>query len=256
MAIYHLSGQVISRSKGRSAVAAAAYRSGERLVDLRTGLVHDYTQRRGGIEGFVEAPENAPGWVGDREELWNAVEERECRRDAQLCREFDVALPKELSRDEQRELVRGYVREQFVGRGMVADVAIHRGDHENPHFHVMLTMREVGPEGFGNKVREWNDRREIGRWRESWAEHANRELERGGHEERVDHRSFRERGVAREPTVHEGPDVREMERRGIPTDRGEENRRVVGRNAERERGASLERSLERDHGRDLDGWDR
>ena len=159
MAIYYYRGQVISRSKGRSSVAAAAYRSGTRLVDRRTGLVHDYTRRRRGeIESFVLAPEGSPAWVRDREELWNMVEEGERRKDSQLAREFDLALPVELAPEDQRGLVRGFVAEQFVERGMVADVAVHRDKEGNPHAHVMLTMRSVGPEGFGKKVREWNQR--------------------------------------------------------------------------------------------------
>lgn len=242
MAIYHLSSQIISRAKGRSAVAAAAYRSGERLLDERTGLVHDYTRKQGIAETFIEAPENAPSWVSDRQELWNAVESKERRKDSQLCRELDIALPVELSEAQQTELLRGYVREQFAARGMVADVAIHRGDRGNPHAHVMLTMRGVGPEGFEGKDRSWNDRQLHQEWRRSWERHANRELERVGSFERIDHRSHEDRGIDRAPTVHEGPDVREMEARGIRTDRGELNRRVQERDHRRDR---LQREADR-----------
>jgi len=162
------------------------------------------------------------------------VEASEKRRDAQLCREVEVALPKELSREKQNELVRGFVREQFVSRGMVADVAIHRGDENNPHAHVLLTTREVSPEGFGRKAREWNGREVLEGWRREWAERANRELERAGLRERIDHRSFASRGIDRELTRHEGPAVRQMEARGIPTERGELNRAVAERNRARE----------------------
>lgn len=235
MAIYHLRGQVIGRKNGRSSVAAAAYRSGSRLVDRRTGLVHDYTRRRAQIESWIEAPDDAPGWVRDRQELWNGVEQKERRKDAQLCREFDIALPVELDEGQQRDLIQGYVREQFVAEGMVADVAIHRDKRENPHAHIMLSMREVGPEGFERKNRSWNDRDLASWWRAAWARDTNRELERAGSDERVDHRSNKARGIDREPTIHEGPDVREMEAREIRTDRGEQNRAVQERNHRRER---------------------
>ncbi len=242
MAIYHLSAKVIGRSSGRSSVAAAAYRSGERLVDERTGLVHDYTKRRDYIETWIQAPEHAPAWAREREELWNRVELSERRKDSQLCREVEVALPKELSREEQDGLVREFVREELVGRGMVADVSVHRGDQNNPHAHVLLTTREVGPEGFGKKAREWNARELLGVWREGWARSVNRELERAGYPARIDHRSFASRGIDREPTRHEGPTVREMEARGISTDRGALNRAVVRRNREtRERAAGRDR---------------
>jgi hypothetical protein len=234
MAIYHLSAQVIGRSSGRSSVAAAAYRSGEELRDERTGVSHDYSRRRD-IDSWIQAPDGAPSWVHSRSDLWNAVEAAERRKDSQVCREINVALPVELDQDRQDALVRGYVGEQFVERGMVADVAVHRDDPDNLHAHVMLTTRSVGEDGFGSKVREWNDREALGAWREGWAEHCNRELERNGYGERIDHRSHAERGLDREPTVHEGPDVREMEARGIPTERGEWNRQVLARNAERDR---------------------
>jgi ATP-dependent exoDNAse (exonuclease V) alpha subunit len=243
VAIYHLSAKVIGRAAGRSSVGAAAYRSGERLVDERTGLVHDYSRRRGEIEAFIEAPEQA--WAWEREELWNRVEASEKRKDSQLCREVEVALPKELSREEQRELVRDFVQEQFVARGMVADVSIHRGDENNPHAHVMLTTREVDPggAGFGSKAREWNSNELLKEWREGWAERANRALERAGLRERIEHRSFASRGIDREPTVHEGPNVREMEARGLRTERGSLNRAVAELNRQRELGR--ERGRER-----------
>ena len=248
MAIYHLSAKVIGRSAGRSSVAAAAYRSGERLVDERTGLVHDYTKRRDYIETWIQAPEHAPAWARDREELWNRVELSEGRRDSQLCREVEVSLPKELSREEQDGLVRGFVGEEFVGRGMLADVCVHRGDANNPHAHVLLTTRELGPgeAGFGKKAREWNGRGLLKEWREEWARSVNRGLERAGYPERIDHRSFAARGIDREPSVHEGPSVREMEARGIRTERGGRNRAAAERNLLREVGRERGRELERE----------
>ena len=234
MAIYHLSAQVIGRSSGRSSVAAAAYRAGEQLHDRRTDVIHDYSRRRD-IDAWIQAPEGAPSWVYSRSDLWNAVEASEHRKDSQVAREINVALPVELDSDRQDRLVRSYVREQFVDRGMVADVAIHRGDEYNPHAHVMLTMRPLDGDRFGPKERDWNSTQTLQGWREGWSVDANRELERDGREERIDHRSHEARGIEREPTVHEGPNVREMERRGIPTERGDWNRAVMERNAGRDR---------------------
>lgn len=230
MAIYHFSVQVISRSQGRSAVAAAAYRAGERLQDERYGHTYDYTKKNV-AEHAIAAPENAPAWVKDREQLWNAVEAAEKRKDAQLCREINIALPRELTALQQRELVSTFVAEQFVKRGMIADVAIHRDNPENPHAHIMLTMREITPAGFGQKVREWNDKGLLEAWRAEWAHYANRTLERAGSQERIDHRSLEAQGSDLLPTVHEGPHVRQMERRGIRTDRGDLNRAVAEYNS-------------------------
>ncbi len=226
MAIYHLSAQIISRGAGRSSVAAAAYRAGERLEDERTGLTHDYGRRRD-IAGWVQAPQDAPEWVYDRQALWNRVEATERRRDAQLARELNVALPVELDREQQQAALWDYVAAHFVDRGMIADVALHHGDPHNPHAHIMLTMRAVGPDGFGPKVRDWNDRALLGDWREGWEHHINDTLERAGRDERIDHRSLADQGLDRLPTIHEGPTVREMEARGIRTDRGNWNREVA-----------------------------
>ncbi len=223
MAIYHLSAQVIGRSAGRSSVAAAAYRAGERLEDERTGLVHDYGRRRD-IEGWVQAPDQAPAWVYDRQALWNAVEAAERRHDAQLARELNVALPVELDREQQQGALWDYVAAHFIDRGMIADVALHHGDPHNPHAHIMLTMRELTPEGFGPKVRDWNDRALLRDWRERWEHHVNDALERAGRDARIDHRSLADQALDRLPTIHEGPTVREMEARGIATERGDWNR--------------------------------
>jgi len=232
MAIYHLSVQIIGRSAGRSAVAAAAYRSGERLVDERTGLTHDFSRRREEIETLVMAPAGAPEWVQDRSQLWNQAEAAEKRKDAQVAREINVAMPKELDADQQCELVRDYVGEQFVARGMVADVAIHRGNPENPHVHIMLTMREIGPEGFGPKNRDWNKPEMLEQWRSRWTELANRGLERANRAERIDHRSLEAQGIKdREPQVHVGPHAQALERQGIVTERSEINRSAQEYNA-------------------------
>ncbi|MFZ5826330.1 MAG: MobQ family relaxase [Bacillota bacterium] len=231
MAIFYMQVQIIGRSAGRTSTGAAAYRAGERIVDERTGQTFDYSRRRGEIEAAIHAPAEAPSWVHDRAQLWNAVEKAERRSDAQVAREMVVAFPKELSREQQRELIAGYVQEQFVARGMVADVAIHRNPG-NPHAHIMLTMREMGPEGLSSKKnRDWNKPEVLEQWRERWASHANLALERAGREERIDHRSLAEQGSERLPQVHLGPHAAALERRGIATERGGHNRQVAEHNA-------------------------
>lgn len=230
MAIYHFSAQVISRSQGRSAVAAAAYRAGEKLYDERYGNMHDYTKKNV-KERVIAAPESAPSWVKDRARLWNTVEAAEKRKDAQLCREVNLALPRELTAHQQRELLSDFVTDQFVKRGMIADICIHRDNEENPHTHIMLTMREITPDGFGKKVREWNEKELLETWRSEWANYANRSLEKAGLQERIDHRSFEDQGKEILPTVHEGPHVRAMEKKGFQTDRGNINRAVSEYNA-------------------------
>ena len=160
MADYRFSAQVISRAKGQSSVASAAYRSASRMVDERTGQIHDYTRKGGLVHSEILAPDSTPEWMLDRSQLWNAVEAVERRSDAQLAREVQLSLPHELAPDQRRELVLGFVQEQFVDRGMIADIAIHEpgknGDQRNHHAHVMLSMRELTGEGFGKKNREWN----------------------------------------------------------------------------------------------------
>lgn len=194
MAIYHFDASVISRSKGRSATAAAAYRTAEVINDHRTGEVHDYTRKGGVLHTEIIAPDHAPAWVHDRSALWNAVEDAERRKDAQVAREVRVALPSELTTEQNADLVRAFVQEQFVARGMIADVALHapgrEGDQRNHHAHIMLTTREIGPEGFGAKNRDWNAKELLVDWRGSWAEHVNDTLERCDIHERVDHRTL------------------------------------------------------------------
>ncbi|WP_198583467.1 MobA/MobL family protein, partial [Escherichia coli] len=144
------------RKNGYSAVASAAYRSGSVIPDDRTGLTHDYTRKRGVDDAVILTPENAPSWCADRSVLWNAVEKAEQRRDSQLAREIELAIPREISRDAARETVLAFVRENFVSQGMIADVAFHHMDRTNPHAHIMLTTRAVGETGFAGKVRDWN----------------------------------------------------------------------------------------------------
>ncbi len=226
MAIYHLSAQVISRGKGKSCVAAAAYRSGEKILDERTGKIHDYTRKAGVGYKEILAPDQVPDWAVDRQQLWNQVEAAEKRKDAQTAREINIALPKELSFEENIELARTYVNDNFVRHGMIADLAIHMNDLDNPHAHVMLTTREITIDGFGKKNRDWNKTDFLKSWREQWQEYTNEALRKARADERIDHRSFKDRGIEQVPTVHEGPVARAMEEKGIKTERGEWNREV------------------------------
>jgi hypothetical protein len=231
MAIFHLSAKVVSRGSGQSAIAKAAYNSRSKLEDERTGLAKDYSRKDGAEFSGIFAPKNAPEWVNDRQQLWNAVERREDASNraasAQLAREVVVALPHELT-DQQREwLVKDFVREQFTRKGMIADVNIHapggEGDQRNHHAHILVTMREIGPEGFGPKVREWNSREQVEHWREQWEGMANKHLERHGHDARIDRRTLEAQGIEREPTTHRGPHVDAIERRGVEADNTRQN---------------------------------
>ena len=232
MAIYHLSVQVISRGQGRSGVAAAAYRAGEKLDDARQGLTHDYTRRHDVRETWIQAPEDGPAWVTDRQTLWTAIEAAEKRKDAQTAREVNLALPRELTPAQQREAVHEFVQAAFIARGMVADVALHEGHdpHEpNPHAHILLTTRTLTSEGFGAKNRDWNAKELLVTWRTQWEITCNEVLAEAGQTVQIDARSLAAQGVTdRLPTVHEGVAVRQMERRGIVTDRGNINRAVQG----------------------------
>ena len=194
MAIYHLRASVISRSAGRSATAASAYRTAERIDDRRTGLTFDYAARGGVDHTEILAPDHAPDWVYDRSELWNRVEESETRKNSQVAREVRVALPDELTHAQRVALVRDYAQAQFADRGMVADIALHapgrEGDERNHHAHILLTTREVDAGGFTTKNRDWNKVEVLEGWREAWARDSNAALERAGIEDRVDHRTL------------------------------------------------------------------
>jgi hypothetical protein len=246
VSIFRLSAQVLGRSSGRSATGAAAYRAAERIADARTGLEHDYRRKRGVLHTEILAPKNAPAWARDRSTLWNAVEQKDKRKDSQLCREILLSLPHELTDEQRRDVVREFVQDQFVSRGMIADIAIHaahhKGDQRNHHAHVLLTMRHVSRDGFGNKNREWDDKALMPEWRKGWAQYQNRALERAGRPERVDHRSLAERGFDREPEPKVGPMATKIERAGGRSQAGSERRAVQARNAER---ARLYRRVER-----------
>lgn len=219
VAIYHYSVQLLSRSKGQSAIAAAAYRAGAKLKDDRTGLSHDYTRKAKVAHTEILAPPNAPAWVGDREQLWNQVEAAERRKDSQVVREVNLALPKELTLEQGLELLRGFVQEQFVNQGMVADLAVHWLD-ENPHAHVMLTTRSLDLESgrFGQKNREWNQKELLEAQRKAWAIHVNRALAKTGVKVRIDHRRLVAQGITdRQAQIHQGRIIGLMKRKGRKT---------------------------------------
>lgn len=258
MAIYHFSMQVISRGKGQSAVASAAYRSGEKLYSERYDKENFYQHREVMPDTMILKPNHAPDWCVDRETLWNEVEKIEKAKNAQLAREFTVALPIELSNLQQKELLKHFVQEVFVDEGMVADIAIHRDDANNPHAHVMLTMRPFLEDGsWGAKSRkeyildedgeslytasgakksrkidmkDWNKREKIQEWRQAWALYANQHLALAGVAVEITEKSHAALGLEREPTIHEGYVARKMEQEGRPSDRVEINRQVKKRN--------------------------
>jgi Ti-type conjugative transfer relaxase TraA len=237
MAIFHLSVKVISRSSGRSAVAAAAYRGVERLHDERLDRDHDFTNKDGVVHSEVMLPEGAPEEFADRGKLWNAVEAAEKRKDAQLAREVEFAIPRELSQEQGIELAREFVEAEFVAKGMIADLNVHwdigADGQPKPHAHVMLTMREVDGDGFGAKVREWNKAELVEQWRERWAEHVNERLAELDIDARVDHRSLEAQGIALEPQDKIGPAASRMGVRGLEAERIEEHRAVAQRNGMR-----------------------
>jgi len=235
VAIYHLSAKIVSRGKGRSVCAAAAYRAGERIIDPLTGETHDYRRRHDVLHTEILAPEGAEMLTATRAGLWRRVEMIETRSNARLAREFEIALPRELTTEQQIALVRDWAEQNLVSRGMIADVAIHsphrdQGE-ENPHAHILTTTREIVGGRFGDKVREWDRKEMLCELRESWAFAANHALEMANHPERIDHRSHRDRGIDYAPTKHLGPDAAELERRGIATTVGDWNRAAA---AERE----------------------
>lgn len=219
MASYHVSIKTISRSEGRSATGAAAYRAGVEIVEERTGEVHDYT-RKGGVESAdIYLPDDAPEWAYDRSKLWNAVEAAETRKNSTVAREFEVALPSELSPDERRKLAHDFAQEIVARHGCAVDVAIHApgkgGDDRNHHAHILCSTRRLTAEGFTEKTRELDDRKsgEVVRWRERFATLTNERLAKNGIEARVDHRSLKAQGIDREPTQHLGPAATGYERR-------------------------------------------
>jgi Ti-type conjugative transfer relaxase TraA len=236
VAIYHLSAKIVSRHSGRSVVAAAAYRSGQSLTEEATGIDHNYTRKEGVEHSEILAPEGVPEWVADRSALWNAVELIEKRRDAQLAREIEIGLPIELDDQQQVELLREYVKREFVAHGMVADFSIHRDDPNNPHAHVLLTMRRISQAGFGPKERTWNDRARLMDWRRGWEQVTNEHLARAGLAVRIDHRSLRAQGLALEPGRKIGVGLERQKSPHLPGRIGEriaEQREIARENGQR-----------------------
>lgn len=235
MAIYHLSAKILSRSKGYNAVAASAYRSGEKIQDMQTGKTYDYSNRKGVAYSTILTPAGAPEWAKNRSALANAVEKKENghnrRATARLFREVELALARELSLEQNKELLLGFVRDNFVSRGMIADIAIHTDlDNHNPHAHILLTTREITPDGFGKKNRNWDKKERLKQWREDWEEKLNAALEENDSKQRVDSRSYAERDMDKIPTVHLGKDAWHAERQGMETIRGNRNRWAQQRN--------------------------
>ncbi|ESL21005.1 MobA/MobL family protein [Escherichia coli] len=191
MAIFHLDFKIVKRSEGKSSVAKAAYHARCRITDERTGDTYDYSRRTDLYGHFILAPVNTPEHiVKDSTALWNEVERVERQNNGQTARYFDVAIPTELNNDDKKKLVLEYCQKNFVEKGMIADIAFHDLDSDNPHAHVMLTLKTIGPEGFGKKERSWNDRKLSVLWRESWSSMANSYLAAAGSSERIDHRSL------------------------------------------------------------------
>lgn len=219
MALYRLEAKIFAREKrGRSVVAAAAYRSGSKLTDEKNDRTFDYRRRQAGVvESAVLAPGNAPAWALEPQSLWNRVEASEKRIDAQLAREFILALPKELNRDQQWKLVQDWVQKELVGSGMIAEACLHRPKYgRNVHAHVLCTMRRLDGDKFSRKkATEWNDVALLVHQRKSWADAVNAALEEAGRPERVDHRSLKDRGIDREPEPKIGVAATAMKRKGL-----------------------------------------
>ena len=258
MAIYHLSIKIISRGKNKSAVAASAYRSGEKIKNEYDGIVHDFTRKGGIAHTEILLPQNAPQDFSERGTLWNSVEKIEKSKNSQLAREIEIALPKELDREKQIELVREYVKENFVKVGMCADIALHDKSDGNLHAHILLTMRPLNKDKTwgakskkeyildenGEKVKlkngnyktrkintvDWNEQDKAEEWRKAWADITNKYLEENSIQEKVDHRSYQRQGIEQIPTIHLGVSATQMEKKGIATDRGNINRKIKHQN--------------------------
>lgn len=255
----YFSVKIISRGGGKSALASAAYQAGETLSVLeaaayRAGaklqavykdgeklettkqrLTFDYTKKEDVKHTEILAPANAPDWVYSRAHLWCEVEAVETRKDSQLARDIIAALPRELNPEQQLDLLRTFVQENFVSQGMVVDFAIHDklasdGLH-NPHAHIMLSLRDITANGFGKKNRAWNSRDLVGAWRERWQEMSNAALEEAGSDYRVSTASYASRGIEKLPGEHLGPRAAGLERKGTETEKGDRNREVKQQNA-------------------------
>ena len=237
MAIYHFSAKMISRATGSSALAAAAYRSASRLQDERLDRHHDFSSKAGVVHSEVMLPDGTPEALSDRERLWNAVESAEKRIDAQLAREIEFAIPRELDQAEGIRLAREFVQAEFVDRGMIADLNVHwdigADGLAKPHAHVMLTTRSIFEDGFGPKVRDWNATSLLEHWRESWGEHVNRRLAELDIDARVDHRTLEAQGIDLEPQHKIGPAAARMAEQGRASERLVEHHAIACANGEK-----------------------
>jgi len=272
LAIYHLSIKIISRGKGgKSAVAAAAYRAGDKFINEYNGQTYDYTNKPGVIHTEILLPDHAPKEYADRSTLWNAVEKVEAAKNSQLARELEIAFPVELSMEQNIQLAREYLQEHFVSKGMCVDLCIHDEDRGNPHAHIMLTMRPIDENGQwgakskkeyilddnGEKIKlksgeyksrkvnavDWNEQTKAEEWRAAWADITNRYLEKSNRAERIDHRSYKRQGSDQVPTIHMGVAASQMEKKGIKTNRGNINRQAeISNNQMRQLRARIRKS--------------
>ena len=238
MAIYHFSVKTVARSAGRSATAAIAYRAGEKIYCEREGREHDYSRKTGVEYKEIYLPEGAPKHLKNREKLWNEVEQRETRKNSTVAREFEIAFPSELNQ-EQRLAMLEELCGSIVDRHQVAvDACIHAphtgsgSDERNYHAHILMSTRKLTPEGFTDKTRELDQKHsgEIEHWREHFADICNMHLDLAGSTARVDHRSYKDQENGLEATLHEGPKVTELRRRGIETEISRTNDEIKERN--------------------------
>ena len=270
----HFDVKIIQRSKRQSAVASAAYQSGERLFSEYDQKQKYYSHKSEIVHTEIMLPPYAPPEYADRNTLWNAAETQEKQWNSQLARRFVLAIPRELPPEQYADLIRDYCREFFVSKGMIADFAIHDKGDGNPHAHILLTMRAMDETGKwlpksrkvydldenGERIRlasgrwkshkedtvDWNDQKYAEIWRQGWADTANRYLEAIGSPERLDLRSYARQGIDKIPTVHMGPAVSQLEKKGIQTNIGNLNRDIKAAN-------SLMQSI-RQMVRSLKGW--
>ena len=258
---FHFSVNIISRGKGKSAVASAAYISGEKIKNEWDGVTHDYTKKQGVISKEIFLPDHAPKEYKDRKTLWNSVELFEKNSNAQLARNFIISLPKELSIEENKKMLEEYIQTNFVKEGMIVDLAIHdesREGNQNIHAHIMTIVRPINEDGtWGQKSKKeyildekgekvlnkngkpktrkveltsWNDKGNVEKWREKFSDLCNEYLAKNNIEKRVDHRSFKRQGIKQIPTIHLGASASAMERKGIRTEKGDINREIKKQN--------------------------
>lgn len=238
MAIFHLTAKIVQRSKGQNVVAKAAYNGRARFINKNTGKRYDFRHRGECLLSRIIVPPDAKVWVQELsqspQDFWSAVEVFEKRKDAQIAREVEISLPYELTQKQREDLAVTFVNEMFVRKGMIADVCLHppspNGDTRNYHCHILLTMREIGPDCFGNKVREWNSKALLQESRVKLEQFTNRQLELHGQKVKVDHRSLKAQGIDREPLIHIGVAANYSERQGVKTKRGNKLREIKERN--------------------------